>query len=68
MFDSLIQDKGVGPDEENCETMKTRVFKAPDNRKYRDVWKLLKCFVNKLKNAEITIMIDDIDYNQVFQV
>ena len=48
-FTSLLQDKGVGPDESTYESMKTKIFKGPDGRRYRDIWKLSKLYVEKIK-------------------
>ena len=45
----LIQDKGVGPEDEQFDKIKSKVFKAPDKRKYKDLWKLSKTFVDKMK-------------------
>ena len=50
ILNELIQDKGVGPGEELFDKMKTRIYKAPDKRKYKDLWKLSKCFVDKMKS------------------
>ena len=52
ILNELIQDKGVGPGEELFDKMKTRIYKAPDIRKYKDVWKLSKYFVDKMKSKK----------------
>ena len=50
IFNQLIQDKGVGPEDEQFDKIKSKVFKkAPDKRKYKDLWKLSKTFVDKMK-------------------
>ena len=46
-FSSLLQDKGVGPDEPTYKSLKTKVFKGPDGTRYRDIWKLSKLYVEK---------------------
>ena len=50
-FTALLQDKGVGPDEPTYDSMKTKIFKWPDGRRYRDIWKLSKLYVEKLKTS-----------------
>jgi hypothetical protein len=54
-FTSLLQDKGVGPDESTYESMKTKIFKGPDGRRYRDIWKLSKLYVEKIKSIQRTV-------------
>ena len=50
-YEALLQDKGVGSGEPNYDSMKSRFFKAADNRKYKGVWQLAKLFVEKLKSS-----------------
>ena len=50
-YEALLQDKGVGSGETEYDSMKSRFFKAADNRKYKGVWQLAKLFVEKLKSS-----------------
>jgi len=52
IVDGLIQDTGVGSNDEEYDKLKTRIFKAPDERKYKDLWRLAKMYVELLKKSK----------------
>ena len=48
-YDALLQDKGLGSGELHYDSMESRFFKAPDNRKYKGVLAVGKVLCRKIK-------------------
>ena len=53
VVDHLVRDTGVGPNDDGYDTLKSKFFKRPDDKKYKDLWILEKKYVVLLKKSKV---------------
>ena len=52
VVDHLVRDTGIGPNDDQYDALKTKVFKGPDDKTYKDLWILAKKYVVLLKKSK----------------
>ena len=49
VFNNQLQDEDISPDHAEQSALKSKFFKASNNHKYKNLWKLSKSIIDKLK-------------------